>query len=314
MRRRLMLPLLVIAAVAIAPASASGASYVVGIGEQNAAVFDQPLFQQSGVKRVRYLVPWDWNRVDGIRAETDGYVGRALAEGKDVFVTFTAKRGCWARGRYSKAKRCKAPTVKAYKRSVKQFRKRFPGVRTFAPWNEANHASQPTAKKPRLAARYYNAMRKVCKGCRLVALDILDQSDAVRYLKKFRRKAKGSPKRWGLHNYSDVNRRRVRDTRRILKQAPGELWLTETGGIVSFGRSFPYSEQRAKNRTKYMFRLANRFQKRRKGMRSRITRIYPYSWYGYERGARFDAGLVNPDGSARPALTVFLNRAKKARR
>lgn len=314
MPKRTSLLLLTILAMAIVPATASGARYVVGIGEQHVGVFDHPAFQAAGIQRVRYLVPWDWAKTGQQRAETEGYLDTAAARGKDVFVTFTAARGCWNGRSYSRAARCKAPGARAYRRSVKQFRKRFPAVRTFAPWNEANHASQPTARRPRLAARYYNQMRRVCRGCTLVALDVLDQSNAVRYLKKFRRRAKGSPRRWGLHNYSDVNRRRARMTKRILRKAPGEVWLTETGGIVSFGSNFPYSERRAANRTRYMFRLSNRFQRRRSGMRAKITRIYPYSWFGASRGARFDAGLVDPDGSPRPALRVFRRKAAQARR
>ena len=34
----------------------------------------------------------------------------------------------------------------------------------------------------------------------------------------------------------------------------------------------------------------------------RVKRIYIYRWFGEPRNARFDAGLVNPDGSERPAL------------
>jgi hypothetical protein len=119
------------------------------------------------------------------------------------------------------------------------------------------------------------------------------------------RYAKGSPRRWGLHNYSDVNRLRSTGTRRVLDTVPGELWLTETGGVVVFGSSFPRSESRAASRTKYLFKLADTYKTRRSGLRSRISRIYPYSWFGDARGARFDAGLLDPDGTPRRAYAVF---------
>ena len=54
--------------------------------------------------------------------------------------------------------------------------------------------------------------------------------------------------------------------------------------------------------TKYMFKLAR--------SSSRIKRLYIYSWLGEQRGARFDAGLVNPDGSARPAYDVVKRQLK----
>jgi hypothetical protein len=302
---RFVLPTLLVllaAALSTVPA-AEAASYRVGIGEQDAKLFDDARFARTGIKRVRYLVPWDWNRLAGQRREVDSFVARA--SGRELFVTFTARRGCWVNGRYSRAGRCRAPSTAAYLRSFKRFRRRYPSVRVFAPWNEANHASQPTARSPRTAARYYNALRSACRTCTLVAADVLDQSDVVGYLRSFMRYAKGSPRRWGLHNYSDVNRVRSTGTRAVLATVPGEVWLTETGGVLTFGPSFPRSESRAAARTKYMFKLADAYRNRRAGLRSRIARIYPYSWYGDKRGARFDAGLMNPSGSPRKAYSVF---------
>ena len=50
-----------------------------------------------------------------------------------------------------------------------------------------------------------------------------------------------------------------------------------------------------------MFRLVDSYDTRRRGMRSKITRLFVYSFYGAEPSARFDAGLVNPDGTPRKA-------------
>jgi hypothetical protein len=42
-----------------------------------------------------------------------------------------------------------------------------------------------------------------------------------------------------------------------------------------------------------------------------VDRIYSYNWFGSENGTgcgsrcRFDAGLVDPDGTPRPVYTVF---------
>ena len=118
----------------------------------------------------------------------------------------------------------------------------------------------------------------------------------------------GAPAAVGLHNYSDVNRKRSKGTRGVLRTVPGTVWLTETGGLVVFAPNFPYSLSRAAARTKYMFSLADRYSRRRPGLRSRIARIYPYAWTGVARTGGFDAGLTNPDGSLRPAYSVF--RAK----
>ena len=53
-----------------------------------------------------------------------------------------------------------------------------------------------------------------------------------------------------------------------------------------------------------MFRLANRYDTKRRGMRSKITRLFVYTWFGEPRGARFDAGLVNANGTPRKAFAV----------
>ena len=49
------------------------------------------------------------------------------------------------------------------------FRARYPWVRDYMTWNEANHCSQPTCNNPERAAQYYLALRKHCSGCRIVA-------------------------------------------------------------------------------------------------------------------------------------------------
>ena len=311
MRFRLLAVFTLLIAFACADV-ASASRYRVGIGDQSGTMFSAPAFQKLGIKRVRYLVPWDWRRDAGQRAEVTGFIQAAQANGKEVLVTWTASRGCWVNNRYAwSVKHCRAPSASRYAGSVRAFRKAFPFVKVFAAWNEANHASQPTANSPKRAAGYYNALRKLCRKCTIVAADVLDQSGVERWLRTFRHYAKGSPRRWGLHNYSDVNRKRSSGTRAVLRTVPGELWLTETGGVVKFGSSFPYSPKRAAARTKYMFSLANRYSRKLHGMRSRITRIYPYAWTGVARGARFDAGLTGPNGGLRPAYKVFAAAVRK---
>src|SRR4051794_39730509 len=171
--------------MAVAPAQAS--RYRVGIGDQSESMFSSSAFQRLKLKRVRYLVPWDWQRVASQRYEIDRYLYAANGWGKEVFVTFTASRGCWNNGRYSRKKHCRAPSAAAYRKSFKAFRAAFPYVKTFAAWNEANHVSQPTAHSPKRAASYYNVLRSACHGCTIVAADVLDQSNAASWLRSFKR-------------------------------------------------------------------------------------------------------------------------------
>ena len=90
----------------------------------------------------------------------------------------------------------------------------------YSPWNEANHRAQPTYKRPGRAAAFYGVVRKLCRGCTIVAADVLDQSGMVEWVRAFRRKAPGKPRIWGLHNYKDTNdfrRGRHSGTRKLLR-------------------------------------------------------------------------------------------------
>ena len=265
---------------------------------------------------MRYLVPWDYADHVGQRNEVDHYMLRARAARQDVLVTFTARRGCYPpSGRYSKARVCRAPSASDYRNAFGMFDAKFPWVKTYSAWNEINHKSQPTFKSPRTAAGYYNVLRAQARRgkFRVMAADMLDTSNMGRYLASFRRYAKGSPRLWGLHNYGDVNRSRTTFTKAMLRTVPGEVWLTETGGIVKLLPSFKHSESRAAARTKGLFRLVDDYDTRRRGMRSKITRLFVYSFYGAEPGARFDAGLVNPDGTPRKGFSVFAKHARAHR-
>ncbi len=312
---RKMLPVVLLASLVLVPAAS--AKYRLGIGEQSPSMYDSARWQSLQLKRSRYIVPWTWNRSASTRAAVIAYMNRAHAAGQQVLVAFTARGGCYNGKRYSKKKACRAPSAAQYRAAFRTFDNAFPWVRTYSAWNEVNHVSQPTARKPTLAARYYDVLRRDAKArkFKVMAADLLDTSNLGSYLRAFMRRAKGHPRLWGLHNYQDVNYKTASDTRKMLSMAPGEVWLTETGGIVRFAgsRLKKYSPKRAANRTKYMFKLAARYQRKRAGMRSKITQLYVYTWFGEPRGARFDAGLVNPNGSPRPAFSVVRKNAKAHR-
>jgi len=294
------------ALVLCAPASAN---YRVGLSEQSAATFDQPLWQGLKLKRVRYVVPWDFYKGDGA-AEAATFMNAARAHNQDVLVMFTARRGCFTNGKYSKSSACRAPSKSAYTTAFKKFKAAYPWVKTYAPWNEANHVSQPTSKNPKRAADYYAAMRANCKGCKILGADVLDQSNVKTWLRAFIKYSKNKARIWGLHNYKDVNRKQSKGLTNVLKTVPGEVWLTETGGITTLESSgFKTSPSRAASATKYLFQLADKYDSKKKGYKSKVTRIYVYRWWG-EPGGRFDSGLVNPDGSPRPAYAQFAKYAK----
>ena len=160
MRKALILPIaLIFVSLVAAPAPAS---VRVALSEQSARMFGDANWQSLKLKRVRYIVSWDYAKHPSEVSETATFMNAAHAASQEVLVTFSAPRGCFANNRYSKASACKAPGAAAYRSAVRGFRKSYPFAKTFAPWNEVNHVSQPTYRKPALAVRYYNALRAVC--------------------------------------------------------------------------------------------------------------------------------------------------------
>lgn len=276
------------------PAPGTGA--LLGIADQKPETFADPRFRALGVTRSRLNTPW--NAVFTEPARLAAWLGAARAAGVEPLVAFEH-----ARGEPCPAEPCRLPSVAQYERAVRTFHARHPWVRLLQPWNEANSATQPTGRHPERAAAYYDAVRRACPKCIVTGADLLDSSNLPRWLARFRSALRGpTPKLWGLHNYTDSNRFRSSGTRRLLGLVPGEIWLTEAGGIVSFttadGRvALPYDERRAARATRYLLRLA--------GVSARIRRIYVYQWKIDFRGNRFDAGLVGPDGRPRPALRVI---------
>lgn len=274
----------------------SQAAISVGIGEQDASMFTDPLFTKLKVKRARYFPSWNVALKKQEAAWLDIWLGQAQAAGVEPLISFSA-----ALGSRCPARPCKLPSVKEYTNAFNAFRKRWPQVKVVNPWNEANHRSQPTFKNPKRAAQYYNVVRSRCSGCKIVAADVIDERNMESWLKTFRRTA-NKPKIWGLHNYRDTNLRKGQltgGTGRLVKAVKGQIWLTETGGIVKFvlpggGTLFPFSESRANKAVKRMFSLAKKY-------RSRIKRLYIYNWKQPLASNRFDAGLVRRNGAARPA-------------
>jgi hypothetical protein len=268
-----------------APGADARPKYTVGIADQSVAMLSDPRFRALQVRHSRLVVPYDVMRDKAQLARFAPVLDVARITGVDVLVAFN----------HSARRPRKLPSAGEYGAAVAAFRARFPWVRTLSPWNEANHSSQPTARRPDRAARYFDIVRKLCAGCQIVAADLVDMGGYVTWVKRFRHAAKGRPRIWGLHNYHDVNHFEDRTTRRFRQIVRGQLWLTETGGMVVFAHHQPYNEKRAARATAHVFRLA---------ARNRVARVYLYQWSGAPKGARWDSGLVSADGRERPALGV----------
>jgi hypothetical protein len=246
------------------------------------------------IKTARLVTPWD-----SVYTEPellDQWLIAAQAARIEPLVAFEH-----ARGDRCPDRPCRLPSIEAYAAAFRTFRARYPWVRLVTPWNEPNHHSQPTAGQPLRAAALYNAARAQCGDCDLVAGDLLDSPNMPGWLTEYQRGLAETPRLWGLHNYYDATYFSSAGVRTMLDLVPGEVWLTETGGIVSFatpdGRvALPYDETRAEASVRFTFDLARRY-------RHRVGRVYLYQWQS-PPGARFDAGLIGGDGRPRPAYDV----------
>jgi hypothetical protein len=284
MIRLLPLPLLV-SLVLAAPANAKAP--IVGIGDQQASMFTAPAFQKLGVRHSRLALAWDWYRDPHTVYQTDVWMQSAQAAGVRPLVAFNRN---WRRNGHRRL-----PSLSAYRKSFRLVRERYPWVTDYSAWNEANHSSQPTARKPHMAARYYNAMRAECRSCTIVAADVLDSGDMLGWIEKFKRTAK-KPRIWGIHNYKDANDG-TGTTKALLRAVRGQVWLTETGGILRLksrgsggGRRHTKAQQARAIKRVYKIAKSSR----------RITRVYFYEW-SKKKGNRWDSAFVEANGSLRPS-------------
>jgi hypothetical protein len=314
--RRLLLPIAALIAVLAVPAGAG--AYTLGVSDQQASTFTNPDFAPLKFKAARYITPYDVMDSPADKAQLDAWVSAARAAHQRILISFEHSHR-------SNSRALKAPSVAAYTKELKKFKKAYPTIRDISPWNEVNrcHAlrdgsvqGQPSKvcsliTGPKLTAQYYGAARKVFKGSKytIVGLDILDEQNVnktIKYLKSFLRHASPDPKVIGFHNYSDTNRFSTTRTRRVLQTFRGKVWLTETGGIVKLGSSFPFNTSRAAKALGCMFTLAK--------SNKRITALFVYQYNppADPSTAFFDAGLINPDNSLRPGYTVVKDRKSRA--
>src|SRR3954452_2163845 len=124
MRYRLILPIAALLAALVAVPAAQ-AKPRAGLSEQNPAVFTDAHWKPLKLKQVRYVVSWDYDKQPFEQAEVSGYLNAAHGARQNVLVEFSAHRGCFVNNRYRRAKACKAPSVRTYKKAVKNFRKQF---------------------------------------------------------------------------------------------------------------------------------------------------------------------------------------------
>jgi hypothetical protein len=308
MTRRLSLSAVVLAVLIAFGAGSAGASarLLAGISDENGAMFTNPYFTHLGVKTARYITNYDAALKNP--AQTDAWMAAAHAAHQQIMVAFNPGFGT-----HCPSQPCTLPSAGQYTKAFLAFRKRYPYVKIYQPWNEVNSTTQPTWTKPQNVVTYYSIVKKNCKGCTVLGADIEDlvtphKADYVVYIKAllaaFKKAHVATPQVWGIHNYEDVNYFHATNTAQMLKLLPGQIWLTETGGIAFFETSalnvlLSSSIERQAKATDWMFKLALRYPKR-------IARLYIYNFFnGGADGPtnRFDSALL--DGSGLPRLAWY---------
>jgi hypothetical protein len=283
----------------LAPAAAEASAPLIGIGEQKPEMFGDARWLRLGIHDARYITPWDVLHDDRQLARLDTWMEAARATGTRVLLGFD-------RSVRSRRLRRTLPTDQRFAREFRRLRARYPYVRDWITWNEANHPLQPTANRPRRVARYHGIMVRNCRGCRIVGADVLDIKSMTSWVRRFARYATERPRIWGLHNYGDTNQLKDTGTRQLLRiTGRGQVWFTEAGGLVvrreyagtTVKRVFRYSQRHAARSTKHVFRLAC--------MSPRIRRVYLYHWQAPPTATNWDSAFLGRRGAVRPAYRTL---------
>jgi hypothetical protein len=281
------------AAAHAGPAIAPAKSPVIGIADQKPDFLQDPRFLNLRVKHARLAVAWDVLKTEGQTTRMEEWLDAARENGVDPLITFD-RSVLPGQGR-------KLPSAAAFQTQFKKFRARYPWIRDYSAWNEANFCGQETCRHPELVARYYKAMKRTCPSCRVLGADLLDLKSMDKWIKRFVKVA-GQPKYWGFHNYVTANRFQTARTQQLLKLVKGQIWLTETGGLVARRNKslikLPQGTAHAAKVTRFILRTLP-------ALSPRISRVYLYHWDSSTAKDSWDSGFVGADGRARPSLGIL---------
>ena len=275
-------------------------SPLIGLGDNRPETMLDPRFQRSGIKRVRVLVPYDDILYGGRRLRyLDAWFNTARGHGIEPLVSFY---------RSSRSKK-RLPSVSTYRRVFRLLRKRYPWVRYFSTWDEANFpAAQPTGRAPKRTAQFYRVARRECSGGRCTVITIGFRAEgskhSARWLKEFKRHMGRGPHIWGLVSHPDVNRFQTSYTKQFLRATRGPVWVTEIGAVNFFGRGLRPSISRQTRAMRYLMTRYPRVSRR-------IKRMYVYHWRAARGDRLWDSGLLSVSGKRRPAYGVFFRALGK---
>jgi hypothetical protein len=268
---------------------------LVAIGEQHPFVFADPRFWRTKITHARLNVGWDSMDNALQNREVRTWLRAAHARGIVPLITFDQSH----RPRRHQI----LPSVPAFAHEFRIFHKRYPWVKEFAAWNEANLCGEPTCHHVDRVVGYWRAIVHACPGCRVLAAEVLDVPGMTDWVRQFIRIAHTQPAYWGVHNYLGANRLDDASTRALMRVTRGQVWFTETAGLVHrrnhSTHKFPENVQHAALVTRYLLTHLV-------FVSPRITRIYLYEWNAGSSRDVWDSGLIGYNQRARPAYSVLL--------
>jgi hypothetical protein len=301
---KFVLPLACACALGVAAPATAAASLTVGVSDGSPAMFSNRWFTRINLTVARDMVPWNaavMRNKSTLRAAR-AWVRAALGDGVQPLIAFAGDSG--SAGNY-------IPSTSVYTSAIRAFLRAVPQVKAYTAWTEPDWVYRPAlANNPGLAASYYNALVRYCRGCTIVAGDLyLPAAQLGPWIRTYKRHLATRPMVWGLHDYYDVRTHTTAQLRTMLSLVSGQIWLTEISGVERRGHwQYPnQSVTAAANDERFLFSLPARFP--------RITRIYHYQWRGEHPGpdTGWDSGLLYPNGTPRPAYFVVAKAAGKRR-
>ncbi len=286
---RFTVPIACACALTGALPAAANAKVVVGISDNGSSMFTSPLFKQAGVKTARDMVYWnvavmpDKTALNGLKV----WLTAAKAAGVKPLISFAGNGNL-------------IPSTAVYTKAIKAFIRMFPHVKLYTAWNEPDWIYRPKlAKNPKLAASYYNALVKACRGCTVAAGDVYLAANQglAKWVKSYAKFLHPRPKAWAIHPYNDIRTHTTKQLQAFQKVTSGPIWFDEISGVLRRGH-WQYKNQSAAaagRDEKFLFSLPKKYH--------RIARIYHYQWLGEidTPSTGWDSGLLNPNGRPRPA-------------
>lgn len=296
-----LLTLFAIAGACLAPA-ASASPPIIGLADQNASAYHNPLFLAMDIKYGRVTIPWDAALAPGFRRdEADAVVASMVASGVEPLGVI----GSRASGH---------PSLARYRKGVAALIKRYPAVRYWAPWNETNLIPF-TRRNPKLVAGWTKILSAACRKaqprCTATSPTVLDDATIGVWFRQYLSHLPRSqrPKIWLMHNYMDANQLNVRRGKGFLRSAKAsraQVWIVETGGLIRGNGTNARRWKKGEDRQVKVFDWLTGPLARQYPV---VRRVYIYQWQAPAVG-NWDSGIISPSGKPRKVYQTMLDYLK----